>query len=95
MTEKKVKNKMTLDKLATIIQSNFLGMEEKIEKIEKEVKLTRNELKSEIDTVKTELKADIKDIKADLNKKVDIFTHKDLEYRVEKLEEKAVVGRKK
>ncbi|PIP28059.1 MAG: hypothetical protein COX29_03225 [Candidatus Moranbacteria bacterium CG23_combo_of_CG06-09_8_20_14_all_35_22] len=75
------KNKITLDDLANMIQKSLLTTEENI--------------KEEIKSTREELKADIKDVKADLNKKVDIFTHKDLEYRVEKLEEKVVAGRKK
>lgn len=75
------KDKITLEDLANMIQKSFLSTEENIKK---EIKSTREELK-----------VDIKDIKADLNKKVDIFTHKDLEYRVEKLEEKVGIGRKR
>lgn len=78
------KNEMTLDDLATIVQSGILDLGSnlkndierlggKIEKIEAEVK---------------EIKSDTKDIKADLNKKVDRFEHNTLVYRVEKLEKK-------
>jgi hypothetical protein len=81
------KNKITLDDLANMVQNGFLEIGEKINGV-------RTDLKMEIKDLKTELKADIKDLKADLNKKVDIFTHKELEYRVEKLE-KAEAGRKK
>jgi len=46
-----------------------------------------------IDNTEAKLRKEIKsakdELKAELNKKVDIFTHKDLEYRVEKLEEKS------
>ncbi len=92
MKEKKVKSKITLDKLATIIQGNLLSMEENINnKIDTKI----DGLKKEIISVKDELKADIKDIKANLNKKVDIFVHNDLKFRVEKLEEKVGAGRKK
>jgi hypothetical protein len=34
------------------------------------------------------MRASIDNIEADLNKKVDVFTHNELEYRVEKLEKK-------
>ena len=69
-----------IDDLAMMAQKGFLGMEEKFVKIEKGQK----ELKADIG----EIKKDIKDVKVDLNKRVDIFTHKGLEFRVEKLEEK-------
>ncbi len=75
------KSKITLEDLANMVQKSLLSTEENIKK---EIKSTREELK-----------ADIKDVKADLNKKVDIFVHNDLKFRVEKLEEKACVGKKK
>jgi hypothetical protein len=79
--EENVKKEITMDELALMVQKGFLGVEEKVEK--------------EITKAKDELKSDISEIKADLNKKVDIFVHKSLEYRVEKLEEKAGVAEKK
>ena len=42
----------------------------------------------ELETKINEVKADTEEIKMDLNKKVDIFVHNDLKYRVEKLEKK-------
>jgi hypothetical protein len=88
----KIKKEMKIEDLAVMVQNGFLSMEEKIGK---EIGSLKSELKSEIKAVKTELKSDIKDIKGELNKRVHIFQHKDLEFRVEKLEEKAVASRKK
>lgn len=69
------KKEITIDDLAMMVQRGF----------------NETARKADIDGLKKdvqELKKDMKDIKADLNKKVDIFTHKGLEFRVEKLEEK-------
>ncbi|MFA6047813.1 MAG: hypothetical protein WCV59_02975 [Parcubacteria group bacterium] len=52
-----------------------------------ESKLT-TEIRSTVDKAKEELKTEI-------NKKVDIFTHNDLKFRVEKLEERVGIARKK
>jgi hypothetical protein len=59
--------------LAAITQKHFLKIEGGV-----------SELTSDIQ----EIKLGTIDIKADLNKKVDIFAHNDLIYRVEKLEKK-------
>ncbi len=42
-----------------------------------------------------EVKSDTEEIKANLNKKVDVFTHNDLMYRVEKLEKRNGITLKK
>jgi hypothetical protein len=52
-------------------------------------------LEEKIKESKDELKSDILNVRADINKKVDVFRHNDLEYRVEKLEEKVGIARKK
>lgn len=71
---------MTLDDLAAIVQNSLL------------------ELKSDIKTSKDELKMEItnatENIKTELNKKVDTFAHKELEIRVEKVEEKLKLKQK-
>ncbi len=92
--EKKVKKDgMTLDKLARMVQDGFLSTEERMVKMNSELKSDIANVRVELADVKAELKSDIADVKADLNKRVDIFTHKELEFRVEKIEEK--VGAKK
>jgi hypothetical protein len=53
------------------------------------------ELRKDISEVARELKSEIGDVKVDLNQRVHIFDHKSLEYRVEKLEEKAGIAKKK
>lgn len=73
------KKEITMDDLATMVQKGFLGMEEKMDEGFKKVNEDIEELKSTTDR-----------IEADLNKKVDVFTHRELEYRVEKLEKKLV-----
>ncbi|MFA5871122.1 MAG: hypothetical protein WC858_00195 [Parcubacteria group bacterium] len=67
------KEEVTMDDLARIVQEGFLDMEGRFKKIETDVK---------------GVKSDTEYIKAELNKKVDIFTHNDLKYRVEKVEKK-------
>lgn len=78
MEDNKSKKEITIDDLALMVAEGF---NEVNEKMDKSLKATRIELGAEITSAKEE-------IKAELNKKVDIFTHKDLEYQVEKLEEK-------
>jgi hypothetical protein len=75
------KKEITMDVLAGMVQKGFLGVEAKIEEVKKELK--------------EDIKETRDDLKAELNKKVDIFTHKDLEFRVEKLEEKAGIVKKR
>lgn len=81
-TEKVLVEKIetSTDELAAMTQKQFLELGQKIEKVEIDIK---------------EIKADTDDIKANINKKVDIFIHKDLEYRVEKLEEKNRISLKR
>jgi len=83
---------MTIDDLAGMVQKGFLGLEEKISG---EISGLEKNIRKEMKELKDELKSDISDLKVDLNKRVDIFTHKELEFRVEKLEEKAVAAEKK
>lgn len=71
------KREITLDDLARIVQDNFL-------EIKSEFKTDFGKIKSDI----REIKSNTENIKADLNKKVDRFEHKELEIRVEKVEEK-------
>ena len=70
--------------LALMAGKEFNRMGERFDKIEKDAKETKDELKS-----------DILSVKSDINKKVDIFTHNDLKFRVEKVEEKVGITRKK
>lgn len=71
---------ITMDDLARIVQNGFLSMEEKFGKLETDVKGLKNDIK--------DVKSDTENIKAEINKKVDKIIHNELEYRVEKLEEK-------
>lgn len=65
------------EELATMTQKHFLRIEGNMEKGFKKVNEDLGELR-----------ASIENVEADLNKKVDVFTHNELEYRVEKLEKK-------
>lgn len=82
------KNKITLEDLANMVQKSLLSTEENIKT---EIKSVQENL----ELTRKELRADMKDIKADLNKKVDVFVHNDLKFRVEKLEEKVGAGKGK
>jgi DNA anti-recombination protein RmuC len=81
------KKETTMDDLARIVQGGFLSVEERLDRIETDV----STLKTDVHILKTdvaEIKTTLGNVEADLNKKVDKFTHNDLEYRVEKLEKK-------
>jgi archaellum component FlaC len=84
---KKIKKETTIDDLAIMVQNGFM-----------EVKSEIGGMKSGIGGMKSDIKnikADVEDIKTDLSRRVHIFDHKDLEFRVEKLEEKVGITRKK
>jgi cell shape-determining protein MreC len=68
-----IKKEITMDDLAVMVQNGFLSVEKRIDGIEVDIKEVKNTTER---------------IEAELNKKVDKFEHKDLEYRVEKLEKK-------
>jgi len=75
-TEKQTDKK--IEELAMMITRSLDGTNEKINENLKEVK----------DELRREIKSSTEDIKAEINKKVDVFTHNDLKYRMEKLEKK-------
>jgi len=70
-----------IEELALMVAKGFEEVNEKMDNGFEEV----NE---KMDNGFKEIQEDTENIKANLNKKVDTFTHKDLEHRVEKLEEK-------
>ncbi len=91
MKAKKLKKGITIDNLAAMVQKGFLEMreymgkkfkivEEKIDNIEKDTK---------------ELKEGQEDIKVGLKQRVHIFDHKSLEFRVDRLEEKVGITRRR
>lgn len=67
----------TIEELALMVAKGFDKMDEKMDKGFKDVTERLDKVESALGT-----------IKADLNKKVDKFEHKSLEFRVEKLEKK-------
>jgi hypothetical protein len=83
MEENNQKNKVTIDDLALMVARGFNDVNEKMDKGFKNL-----EMKLEKKIVDTS-----DELRAELNKKVDVFTHKDLEFRVEKLEERAASTR--
>jgi predicted nucleic acid-binding Zn-ribbon protein len=68
---------MTLDDLAAIVQNSLLELKSDLKS---DIKGLKNDIK--------EVKSDTEHIKAEINKKVDKIIHNELEYRVEKVEEK-------
>ena len=86
------KKEITMDDLVLMVAKGFNEVNEKVDNgfkdVRKEIAGAKDELKAEITNTKNE-------IKTELNKKADIFTHNDLEYRVEKLEDKVGVTLKK
>lgn len=75
-----IKIDSSAEQVATMTQKQFLELGKKIGNMESDIK---------------EIKGDVDEIKTNLNKKVNIFKHNDLEYRVEKLEDKVGVTFKK
>jgi len=76
------------------VEKRFAEVDQKIDEL---ACLTQKEflnMNKKIENIAKELKSEIKNVKIDLNKKVYIFDHKDLEFRVEKLEEKEVAKAK-
>jgi excinuclease UvrABC helicase subunit UvrB len=53
------------------------------------------EMKEHISNQTKELKSDIEDVKVDLNQRVHVFDYKNLEFRVDRLEEKTGITRRK
>lgn len=83
--ENEPKKEITLDDLARIVQERFDGVDSNIKNLQIDV----SELKSDVSELKTDvsgMKDSITNIEAEVMKKIDRFTHKDLEFRVEKLE---------
>jgi len=77
---KNIKKEITLDHLALMVGKGFNEMGERLAVLEKgQEKLSKGQ----------------EDIKTDLRNRVHIFDHKALEIRVEKVEEKVGVSRRK
>lgn len=75
-----IKIDASAEEVASMTQRHFLSLEADIREVKADIK---------------EVKADTEKIKTDMNKKVDVFKHNDLSYRVEKLEEKNGITFKK
>lgn len=75
------KEEITLDDLAAMVQNGFAELRNEF----------KSDLRSEISGLDKKIDgigSDVSEIKAELNKKVDRYEHRSLEYRVEKLEKK-------
>lgn len=79
--------KITIDDLAGMVAKGFNDMDEKIEGLRSDMK----EMKKDMN----ELKSDMEDVKIGLGHRVHIFEHRDLEFRVERLEEKTGINKRK
>ncbi len=78
----KIKKEVTLDDLAIMVQNGFTELRTEFKK---DLKTEINKLEEKMTK---EMRLNTEELKAELNKKVDRFEHKTLEYRVEKLEKK-------
>ncbi|NTV41435.1 MAG: hypothetical protein HGA61_04140 [Candidatus Moranbacteria bacterium] len=84
---KELKEKITMDDLARIVQDGFLKIDERFDGVEQRLDGVEQRLdgvEQRLDGVEQRLD----NIQANLNKKVDRIDHNTLDYRVEKLEEK-------
>jgi archaellum component FlaC len=77
---KNIKKEITLDHLALMVGKGFNEMGERLERLEKG---------------QTALVKGHEDIRRDLTSRVHIFDHKELEFRVERVEEKVGLTRRK
>jgi hypothetical protein len=90
---KKTKKEITVDDLAIMVQKGFVDMKKYVDggfvDMKKYVDKGFSSVKGKLKGIKDELKGDIKNLEAEVKyRRVHIFDHKDLEFRVEKLEEK-------
>jgi hypothetical protein len=100
MEENKIKKEMTLNGLAELIIETKKELKTKIDFVHESLAMsTQNEFLKSREHINGEfVKVHDRIENLDLeikNRRVHIFDHKDLEYRVEKLEEKVGIARKK
>ena len=76
--------KITIDDLALMVSKGFTETREYMDKRFDSIEDRLSNLEKGFE----EMKAELFYIRAELSKRVDKFSHKDLEFRVEKLEEK-------
>jgi hypothetical protein len=88
---KKLKKVITIDDLALMVQKGFTSMKEYMDSRFK--KLEKGQ--AVLEKGQAVLEKGQEDIKIDLNQRVHIFDHKSLEFRVDRLEEKVGIVRKK
>jgi len=82
MNENKQEKKITLKDLTRVVQGDLLEIKTNLKEVQSST--------ARLETDMIEVKATLGNVEANLNKKVDKFTHNDLEYRVEKLEKNFV-----
>jgi len=83
----KTKKEITLDDLALMVGKGFNEMRERFERLEKG--------QAALEKGQAALEKGQEDIKTDLSRRVHIFDHKELEFRVERLEEKTGITHRK
>ena len=83
-----------MNDLALMIGKGFVDVDKRFEDVDKRFADVSNKI-SEIKSDVGEMKTDIADIKVDLNHRVHVFDHKSLEIRVERLEERAGIARRR
>lgn len=92
--EKKTKKGITLDDLALMVGKGFNEVGEKLTSLERgQAALERGQASLQKSVVALEKGQE--DIKTDLSRRVHIFDHKELEFRVERLEEKVGITMRK
>jgi hypothetical protein len=85
--ERKTKKEITLDDLALMVGKGFNEVGERLTSLERgQAVLERGQ---------AELKKGQENIRTDLSRRVHIFDHKELEFRVERLEEKVGITTRK
>ena len=82
----KAKN-ITIDDLALMVSKGFASMDKRFDEIDERFDRVEGRLDN-LEKGFEEMKEELFYIRAELNKKTDNFSHKDLELRLEKLEEK-------
>jgi len=95
---KKIKKEIKLDDLALRMERGFEKGSKDLDDLALMVGKGFNEMGERFERVDgrlTNLKKGVEEIKTDLSRRVHIFDHKELEFRVERLEEKAGIAHKK
>lgn len=91
------KKEVTTDELAVMVQNGFTEMREYMDKRFEKLENGQRKLEDgqkKLENGQQRLEKGQEELKANLNKKVDVFEYKSLEYRVEKVEQKTGLASK-